>query len=273
MGAPSSEEIEESLRNWAREPETLGIADAALMLSVLDRPQLDLAPYGAHLVALAGEVRVALERHAPAEALRRVLAVGFGYAGDQRHYDAPENADLAQVIDRRLGLPVALGILYIHAGQAAGARVEGVRFPGHFLVRALDAGAVDIIDPFHGGRTLDDRDMRRLLQSVTGADSQVTSEMTEPTGNVEVVLRLLANQKIRAVQTGNAGRALAVLRRMLWLAPDDPALLFETGMRAMTAGQMASARAMLERCIAVAENDAMRRRAEVELSRVYRYLN
>jgi regulator of sirC expression with transglutaminase-like and TPR domain len=116
----------------------LPVAEAALALAVLDRPALDASRGGrnrylAHLDELAREV--ALEADRGIAALWLALGGTFAYRGDAKTYDDLANADLMQVIDRRRGLPVTLGILYLHAARAQGWQASGLAFPGHFLIR------------------------------------------------------------------------------------------------------------------------------------------
>src|SRR6266404_4852370 len=138
----------------------IDVAEAALHLASFRRPRVALGRYREHLAALAGDVAAALGREpeAPAaaltrriEALRTALVDKNGYRGDRLTYDDLQNANLMRVIDRRRGLPVALGILYLHAARAQGWRMEGLAFPGHFLIRLEAAGERAIIDPFNGG--------------------------------------------------------------------------------------------------------------------------
>src|SRR5690242_69006 len=134
----------------------LPLAPAALALAALDRPRVDLARYHHHLAALAREVGTEaggstdIERRVAA--LNTVILERYGYQGDTLTYEDLQNANLMRVIDRRKGLPVALGILYIHAARAQGWDMAGLAFPGHFLVLLQDAGTRLILDPFHGGK-------------------------------------------------------------------------------------------------------------------------
>src|SRR6202042_1555305 len=115
--------------------------------------------YRQHLTALARDVG----RHSTssgdltgrAAALNDIILLKHGYCGDELTYDDLQNANLMRVVDRRKGLPVALGILYLHAARAQGWEAVGLGFPGHFLVRLSQGPERVIIDPFHGGRTLD----------------------------------------------------------------------------------------------------------------------
>src|SRR5947209_659742 len=115
------------------------LAHAALVLAAMDHPDRKLAPYRDHLTELADAVRAEAvfmrDGGSAADALASVIAGRFGYEGDRSQYDDPDNADLMSVIERRRGLPVALGILYLHAARANRIEASGLFAPGHFLLR------------------------------------------------------------------------------------------------------------------------------------------
>ena len=133
-----------------------------------------------------------------AHALARLLAGRLGYDGDRLSYDDPHNADLISVIDRRRGMPVALGILYLHAARAAGFQAVGLNTPGHFLLRIEFGSDEALIDPFNGGATLE----REFLNAPPPMRAGAGIRPAEPVGDVEVLLRLENNLKLRALQAG-----------------------------------------------------------------------
>jgi len=139
----------------------LPIAEAALALASFDRPRVGLARYIRHLTTLATDVRRRVgtgpDLAARANALNEVVLLKHGYSGDELTYDDLQNANLMRVIDRRKGLPVALGILYLDAARAQGWEAVGLGFPGHFLIRLSDGAGRLIVDPFHGGQVLQAR--------------------------------------------------------------------------------------------------------------------
>jgi len=146
-------------------PDTeIDIGDAALQLARIDAPDADWHAAREHLSALARDaVELAgtigtNDLSMRAEALAGLIAGRYTYAGDAETYDDLANANLISVINRRRGLPVALGIIWLHTARAAGWGAHGVDFPAHFLV-ALEGRSVQaVIDVFGGGVTLDARD-------------------------------------------------------------------------------------------------------------------
>ncbi|HMA14273.1 MAG: SirB1 family protein [Bacteroidota bacterium] len=230
-------EVESRLRRiGAGDEAAMDIAEAGLLLAALERPQLGLERYRHHLsllgrdiAELAGREGAEVSLDARVAVLNAVLVERYGYRGDSETYDDMANANLMKVIDRRRGLPVALGILYMHGARAQGWPICGLNFPGHFLLR-LDLGAERrIIDPFHGGRPCDAAALRRLLKAVAGAEAELRPEHTAPVGCRDVLLRLQNNIKLRRVQEERSAEALAVVESMLMIAPDRAPLWREAG--------------------------------------------
>ncbi|MGF1631862.1 MAG: SirB1 family protein [Kiloniellaceae bacterium] len=235
--ASNRREVENRLRRiGGQEDAEIDIAEAALLLAALDRPQLSLERYHHHLSLLTRDIADLAEREgaegslaARIAVLNAVLVERYGYRGDSETYEDLHNANLMRVIDRRRGLPVALGILYLHGARTQGWHICGLNFPGHFLLR-LDLGAQRaIIDPFHGGEPRDAMALRALLKSMAGDDAELQPEHTQPVGCRDVLLRLQNNIKLRHVREERSGEALAIVETMLMIAPDRAGLWREAG--------------------------------------------
>ena len=160
--------------------DAIDLAEAALLLADLERPGGDLGRYRHHLSLLTRDTAAAADGldaedslEARAAALRRVLVERYGYEGDAATYDDLQNANLMRVIDRRRGLPVALGILFLHAARAQGWQAAALNFPGHFLIRLELHGERLILDPFHQGRICETRDLRDLLKFALGPEVEL----------------------------------------------------------------------------------------------------
>src|SRR5438874_13159959 len=187
-------------------PAMLPIGEAALALASFERPRVGLARYRQHLATLARDVG----RHAGAradlagrtEALNEIILLKHGYSGDELTYDDLQNANLMRVVDRRKGLPVALGILYLHAARAQGWDSVGLAFPGHFLIRLADGPERVILDPFHGGRVCDAAGLRELLKAMAGQEVELSPEHYAPVADRDVLLRLQNNRKSPLLQAG-----------------------------------------------------------------------
>jgi regulator of sirC expression with transglutaminase-like and TPR domain len=246
----------------------LPIAEAALALASLDRPQVDLDRYRRHLAELPREVaRIAGEAATLDERIRAistVLAGMFGYDGDRLNYEDLQNANLMRVIDRRKGLPVTLGILYLHAGRAQGWTMNGLAFPGHFLLRMEDRSERAVLDPFNAGRVLDASDLRRLLKSHAADDRELSPEHYAAVSDRDVLLRLQNNLKLRLKGMGAHERAHEVLERMRLLAPERAELAHESGMLLAELGQLNAALRALETALAI-EPESRRRFATAAL--------
>src|SRR5215469_3368620 len=169
------------------------IAKAALMLSALDHRGQSLSPYLDHLEEIAAAARDEARRLQHLEAIARTLSslmtTRFGYDGDRTTYDDPRNADLMSVIDRRRGLPVALGILYLHAARAAGCSASGLNTPGHFLLGLELGGHHMLVDPFNGGAALD-VDKLYSQPQLRGHGAPAEPSVPEAVSDTDVLLRL-----------------------------------------------------------------------------------
>src|SRR5436190_7447059 len=243
----------------------LPIAEAALALASFERPRVDLARYHDHLRLIARDVGqhsdAAGDLAARARALNEIILLKYGYSGDELTYDDLQNANLIRVIDRRKGLPVALGILYIHAARAQGWDMAGLAFPGHFLVRLSDGPERVIIDPFHDGQVCGAAELRELLKAATGRDSELLPEHYTVASDRDVLLRLQNNLKARLLQAQHPERALSVVEAMLMLAPDLAELWREAGMLHRHLGNMRAAAAALEQYVLRAPDGTARHQA------------
>jgi regulator of sirC expression with transglutaminase-like and TPR domain len=260
-------EILIALEAVGRQPDDMiDLAEVALLLAALDYPEADLAPYRRHLAALASNLAdmAAQEKETldgRVAALTQVVAEQHGYAGDRRTYDDLQNANLIRVIDRRKGLPVALGILYIHAARAQGWRASGINFPGHFLISVEDDEERIILDPFESGMQVDLARLQLMLKTALGADAELQPEYYASMTNRGVLLRLQNNIKKRVLDSGDNQRGAAVIEGMLTIAPELPDLWREAAELRAEIGEMRSALQALDRLLLLADdsqrNEAM----------------
>lgn len=273
--------LESALRQVGGLPDAaIDIADTALLLAALDQPKLPLERYRHHLSLLARDAaELAPLQAAQSElagrlaTLRRVIFEKYGYAGDEETYDDLQNGNLMRVIDRRRGLPVALGILAVHTARAQGWDVAGLAFPGHFLLQ-FQAGAGRIVaDPFNELRELQASDLRDLLKVLAGVEAELRPEHYAPVGNREILLRLQNNLKLRHLREHRPQQALEIVESMLLFAPDRAGLWREAGLLHAHLSNLRAAIVSLEHYLEMAPPGGERQQASELLRQLRGQLN
>jgi regulator of sirC expression with transglutaminase-like and TPR domain len=231
----------------------IDIGNAALQLARVDAPDGDWRAAARHLSDLAqGAVRHAAtvgreDLPARAATLADLLAGEFGYAGDIETYDDPANANLIRVTERRRGLPVALGVIWLHAARAAGWGSHGVDFPAHFLVALEGHKTQVVLDVFNGGQIMTARELRALLKRVEGDKAELRPGLLQPMSTRRVLLRLQNNIMTRRLEAGDLRGGLRCTEDMLLIAPDQAELWRQAGIMNQRLEQVAAARDCYQR--------------------------
>ena len=224
----------------------IDIANAALQLARAQDPEVDWERAEAHLSELARDAvaLAAAERETDGAGRARVLSGLFrrqGYSGDEASYDDLANANIVHVIERRCGLPVALGILWLHCTRSIGWAAKGLDFPGHFLIGLEGRGPQAVVDVFAGGRVLDDADLRALIRQVEGDGAELRAGLLAPMSTRAVLLRLQQNIKGRQLLAKDLEGALLTTQNMVMIAPAYPMLWREAAWINQGLGRVASA--------------------------------
>jgi regulator of sirC expression with transglutaminase-like and TPR domain len=225
---PMLKGLAESLTAASNTPGT-GLAQAAFVIARIEYPRLDPTPYLSKLDAMGEAARKRIEEHVAStgdasvlscvSALNAYLFEEQRFVGNRERYEDPRNSCLNEVLERRTGIPITLSLLYMEVAQRAGVQVDGVNFPGHFLVRCPDAATSFIIDPFHGGAMLSEHDCRVLLEQHVGADATFDRSLLEPATRRQIIVRMLLNLKRIYVHMRSFPQAHAVTEMLLGLSP------------------------------------------------------
>jgi regulator of sirC expression with transglutaminase-like and TPR domain len=251
------------------EKEPLDLARAALAIAHEEYPALDEAEYLRKLDEIAAQVMRSLPPGALAERrvgrLNLVLFRELGFRGNDADFYDPRNSFLNELLDRRLGIPITLSLLYLEVARRCGLRAEGVNFPGHFLVRVpLDEGEL-IVDPFNRGRLLAKDDLQKLLAS-TSRDARLSARHLRPASGRDILARMLHNLRAIYAERRDMPRALSAVERLLVLAPSDVRMLRERADLYEKLGGSSAAAADLLRVLQLdpAAKDAKSLRARAE---------
>ena len=220
----------------------IDLAQACLMIAQDAYPGLEVERYLGEIERMAIRLRGRLPATGGPEervaALNQFLFDDLGFWGNTKDYYDPRNSYLNDVIDRKTGIPITLAILYMEVGRRIGLPLEGVSFPGHFLVRLRLRGGVLVLDPFTGGAVQSEAELRERLQRVIPegvADNLPVAELPldqflEPASNRQILARVLRNLKGIYREADKPERMLDVLNRMLLVAPDASAELRDRGL-------------------------------------------
>ena len=237
MGAP----LESFAELLAREDLRIDLAHACLMVAQDAYPELDVERYLGEIERMAmrlrGQMPHTLRPEERVAALNEFLFDELGYSGNTEAYYDPRNSYLNEVMDRKTGIPITLSVLYMALGRRVGLPLEGVSFPGHFLVRLRLRNGVLVLDPFAGGAPQSASELRERLQRVIppGALDQVAAgelpleQFLEPATNRQIIARVLRNLKGIYRDTDKPQEQLDVLNRMLLVAPEASAELRDRG--------------------------------------------
>jgi len=250
------------------------LAEAALAIAEEEYPRLDSGRYLGELEELARMVDARAAGRDAASMLRAMRAVLFhegGFRGNAGDYYDPRNSFLNEVLGRRVGIPITLSVVYMEVATRAGFEVQGVSFPGHFLVKHVAGDRAIYVDPFNGGELLSHDDLvARYRARAPGHD--LDPRALEGVAPRQIIARMLHNLKRIYAEKGDDPRALWVVDRLLLLAPEDPIERRDHGLLAARLGGTSAAIADLEAYLAAAPGaaDAQEVRALVEQLRAPR---
>jgi regulator of sirC expression with transglutaminase-like and TPR domain len=215
------------------------VARVALLIARDAYSQMNPRAYLRVLDRLADQLRPRLKGSLAARTaeLAEFLFEECGFAGNTEHYYDPRNSYLNKVIDRQVGLPIALSVLAVAVGTRAGLNVVGVGLPGHFVAKAVDGHEEVLFDPFNGGQFLDAEACEALVGGITGRPFEATPEALAPTPPGAIVARMLQNLKTAYLADRSHGRAARATWRLAQLIPGDPSQRRDLGVLLVQAEQ------------------------------------
>ena len=228
----------------------MDLARAALLVAQEEYPQLSVDLYLARLDQVAEEVKDRLANEtAPLVVLDEVIQTLYGrrkLRGNRDAYYDPRNSFLNDVLDRGVGIPLTLGIVVLEVGWRLGLPLEGVNFPGHFLVRFAGSEVRLLIDPFDQGKIRFEDEAQQLLDQGYGGMVPMRSTFLRPASKRDMLTRLLTNLKSIYGKIGDDRRALAVVERLLMIRPTAPVESRSRGMLLARLGRHEEAARQLE---------------------------
>ena len=232
----------------------LPLLDTALLIARDEYPDLDAAGYAAQVDTYAEALRPQLDRDidlpARLTAINRYLFEEVGFAGNNVQYDDPRNSYLNQVVDRKLGIPISLAVIQIEVTRRLGMPLDGVSFPGHFLVRLPVDDGILVLDPYNKGRPVSAEELRERASPHLGGqmpDDQQLLQILAPATHRMILMRMLRNLKGLYLEQGDWERVARSADRLLKLSPDTAEALRDRGLAYRELGYTKGAREDLAR--------------------------
>ncbi len=270
MNLPDSSPRRQFALEVCRTDAEIDLARAALLVAREEYPQLPIDHYLARLDTLAEEVRDRIAGETAhliiLQELLRTLYERNQLKGNREAYYDPRNSFICDVLDRRKGIPLTLGIILLEVGWRLELPLEGISFPGHFLVRYPGEQLRLLMDPFDGGRIRFEDQAQELLDRVYGGMVRVRPEFLRSASRREMLVRLLTNLKGVYLNVHDHRRALSAVERILVIHPTATAEIRDRGTLLARMGRTEEALAQLQWYLDYAPEatDAGRIRALVE---------
>jgi regulator of sirC expression with transglutaminase-like and TPR domain len=277
-------DLVEALVDAANAPGS-SLAQAALVIAQVEYPRLDTAAYLARLDSMGEAARRRICRHveetgdaSPLSCVTAFNAYLFNderFVGNREQYEDPRNSCLNEVLDRRTGIPITLSVVYMEVGVRAGLHVDGVNFPGHFLVRLPgpeSRASGLIIDPFHAGAMLSEHDCRVLLQKHVGSEVAFSKSLLAPATRPQIVVRMLLNLKRIYVRMRSFPQARDITELLIAVTPSALSELRDRGLLAYHLNDITSALRDLQTYLKLASMGEMDKETRAEHLQIWEHV-
>ncbi len=253
----------------ARGDDELPLLDTALLIARDEYPDLDPSAYAEVLRGYAADLRPKIaeggDLPATLTTINRFLFEELGFAGNDHQYDDPRNSYLNQVFDRKLGIPISLAVVQIELMRRLGLPLDGISFPGHFLVRLPVDDGILVMDPFNKGRPVSAEELKERASPHLGGrppDDVQLIEILAPASHRTILARMLRNLNGLYLEREDWERVARTSDRLLKISPDTPDALRDRGLAYRELGHARGAREDLGRYLQLApqadDGDRMR---------------
>lgn len=207
---------------------------AALVMAQPEYPGLDIEAYVRRIDWLAEQVRkkvrTVMDPYRLIAGINDVLFAEEGIRGNRDNYYDPRNSFLNEVLERKLGIPITISVLYIEVARRLGLTLHGVGLPGHFLVKYVGEEEETVIDPFHSGQVRSVEELQALLNEIYGGKVAFRSEFLSPVTKRQVLQRMLHNLKAIYLRQGDLLKSLSAVERLAILDPSSAQEIRDRGL-------------------------------------------
>jgi regulator of sirC expression with transglutaminase-like and TPR domain len=247
---------------------------AALDIAAIEMPDLEAAPSLEILDRLASEIASRVPASADGReflrAMNDYLFGELGFRGNRIDYNDPRNSCVNYVLDRRMGIPITLGVVYIELARRLARPVVGIGLPGHFIVQYDDGEFSTYIDPFHGGRLLGAGESLEIAREHTGVNADATA--LAPVGTCYIVVRMLNNLRSAYFRGQQFDKMIAVTDLLIGAFPENAEYYKSRGVARMNSRRFRGAIEDLELYLKYAPDASDREQIAKQLVAIHRWL-
>ncbi|MBP0018591.1 MAG: tetratricopeptide repeat protein [Cyanobacteria bacterium SBLK] len=212
----------------------IDLAKGALYIACEEYADLDPDEYLNALDIMAEEVKKRLQDTSyplkTIQILNRYLYEDLQFQGDRQNYYDPRNSFLNKVLDRRMGIPITLSLVYLEIAKRIDFPMVGIGMPGHFLIRPDFTDAGIFVDAFNNGEILFKQDCEALLEQIYNQPVKIEPRFLEPITKKQFLARMLTNLKLIYLNRQKLKQAVAIVERILLLFPDNLSEIRDRGL-------------------------------------------
>ncbi|WP_414622611.1 SirB1 family protein [Calothrix sp. CCY 0018] len=221
--------------------EYIDLAKAALYIAQEEYSELDIEEYLNALDAMAIELeeRLPLEKYPLKiiQCINKYLYDDLNFTGNTQNYYDPRNSFLNDVIERRIGIPITLALLYIEIARRIDFPMIGIGMPGHFLIRPNVSEIEIFVDAFNSGEVLFPQDCQQRLSQIYQQNITLQPEFLAPVTKKQFLARMLTNLKYIYLKQHESEKALFCVERILLLFPSAALELRDRGLLSYQIGR------------------------------------
>jgi regulator of sirC expression with transglutaminase-like and TPR domain len=236
----------------------INLAKAGLYIAQLNYPHLEIEEYLNALDTMANEISERLPQSSyPLKIIQSIgqyLFEDLGFRGNTEDYYDPRNSYLNDVIERRLGIPITLSVIYLEIAQRLDFPMVGIGMPGHFIIRPEFEGVGIFVDPFYRGEILFEQDCEERMRQIYQQSFKLEPHFLEPITKQKILIRMLTNLKQIYLSYQQFSKAIQMIDCILILSPNHPLELRDRGLIYYQLKQWENSIQDLEKYLAILPN-------------------
>ncbi len=266
----------QELRAALQSESAIALDTAALEMAAIETPGLNPAAYRDMLDRFASElaarVNAAADGREFVRLMNQYLFEELGFRGNEANYEDPRNSCLDIVLDRRIGIPITLSVVYIEIARRMGRPVFGIGLPGHFVVQYDDGDYSIYVDPFRAGKLLAEADCHELAREITGVDSSTEPSTLAPVSDRYILVRILNNMRSAYFQAKQFGKMAQVMDLLVEAFPKNADYFKARGVARLHLREFSAAKSDLEMYLRYSPDAEDRGKVTKQLEAIHRWL-